>query len=164
MLGGSRMNERTLLALGVLLGVGSGKPPEEWLASAHEYARRKQSEDPMSAIALTVLASAAAFYAVEREQNPKINSFYDALTYVSTNLSVGYSDIFAKTEAGKAIGSALMTYGPALAARVFDVPNEARQRVEEGERSQAALGEIADKLERILVELQNQRGGATAHG
>jgi hypothetical protein len=158
------MNERTLLALGVLLGVGSGKPPEEWLQSAHGFAREKQAEDPMNAIALTVLAGAAAFYAVEREHNPKVNSIYDALVYVSTNLSVGYSDIFAKTEAGKAIGSALMTYGPAMAARVFDVPHEARERAQEAERSEHTLRDIADKLERILVELQSQRGGSAAHG
>jgi voltage-gated potassium channel len=154
------MNERTLLALGVLLGVGSGKPPEEWLSSAHAYAREKQSEDPMNAVVLTVLAGAAAFYAAERGQNPKVTSFYDALIYVSTNLSVGYSDIFAKTDAGKAIGSTLMAYGPALAARVFDPPHEARTRASEGERSEQALRDIADKLEAILVELQSQRGAA----
>jgi voltage-gated potassium channel len=158
------MNERTLLALGVLLGVGSGKPPEQWLESAHQYARHKQSEDPMNAVVLTVLAGAAAFYAAERGQNPKIASFYDALIYVSTNLSVGYSDIFAKTDAGKAIGATLMAYGPALAARVFDAPNELRERSREAERSEQSLRDIADKLERILVELQSQRGGATANG
>lgn len=158
------MNERTLLALGLLLGVGSGKPPEQWLGSAHQYLRDKQAQDPMQAVVYTVLLGAAAFYAAEREHNPKINSFYDALTYVSTNLSVGYSDIFAKTEAGKAIGSALMAYGPALAARAFDVPNEARERAGEAERSEAALERIADKLEHILAELQEQRGAAAQHG
>jgi voltage-gated potassium channel len=158
------MNDRTLLALGVLLGVGSGKPPEEWLQSAHAYARDKQAEDPMNAVVLTVLAGAAAFYAAERGQNPKVASFYDALIYVSTNLSVGYSDIFAKTDAGKAIGSALMAYGPALAARVFDPPDEARQRVAEGERSEQALRDISHKLEQILVELQSQRGAAAVNG
>jgi voltage-gated potassium channel len=158
------MNDRTLLALGVLLGVGSGKPPEEWLKSAHAYAREKQAEDPMNAVVLTVLAGAAAFYAAERGQNPKVVSFYDALIYVSTNLSVGYSDIFAKTDAGKAIGSALMTYGPALAARVFDQPNEARERAAEGERSEQTLRDIASKLELILVELQSQRGAAAVNG
>ena len=107
---------------------------------------------------------AAAFYAAERGNNPKITSFYDALIYVSTNLSVGYSDIFAKTDAGKTIGSALMAYGPALAARVFDPPHEARERVAEGERSEAALRDIAGKLELILQELQQQRGPAAQHG
>ena len=158
------MNERSLLALGLLLGVGSGKAPEQWLSSAHGYFRDKQAEDPMNAVVFTVLLGAAAFYAAERYENPKVNSYYDALVYVSTNLSVGYSDIFAKTEAGKAIGSTLMTYGPALAARVFDVPNEAKERAADGERSEAALRDIAGKLELILEELQAQRGAAAEHG
>jgi voltage-gated potassium channel len=158
------MDERSLLALGLLLGVGSGKPPEEWLQSAHGYVRDKQAEDPMNAVVFTVLLGAAAFYAAERRDNPKVTSFYDALVYASTNLSVGYSDIFAKTEAGKAIGSTLMTYGPALAARVFDVPHEARERAAEGERSEAALRDIADKLELILQALQAQRAVAVQDG
>jgi hypothetical protein len=158
------MNEKTLLALGVLLGVGSGKPPEQWLQSAHGYFRDKQAEDPMNAVVLTVLLGASAFYAAERHENPKVATFYDALIYVSTNLSVGYSDIFAKTDAGKAIGSALMAYGPALAARVFDQPNEAKERAAEGERSEEALRDIASKLELILEELRQQRGGANPNG
>jgi voltage-gated potassium channel len=158
------MNERTLLALGLLLGVGSGKSPEQWLRGAHDLARTKQAEDPLNSIVFTVLVGAAAFYAAERGQNPKVNSYFDALVYVSTNLSVGYSDIFAKTEAGKAIGSVLMTYGPALAARAFDQPEEAQQRAAEGERSEAALRDIAGKLELILQELQSQRGVAAQHG
>lgn len=157
------MNERTLLALGLLLGVGSGKPPEEWLKGAHGYLREKQQEDPMNALAASVLVGAAAFYAAEREHNPKVNSFYDALVYVSTNLSVGYSDIFAKTEAGKAIATTLMTYGPALAARAFDAPHEAQERVAEAERSEAALRDIAGKLELILQEMQSQRGAAASN-
>jgi hypothetical protein len=157
------MNERTLLALGLLLGVGSGKPPEEWLHSAHGYFRDKQAEDPLNAVAVTVLVGAAAFYAAEREVNPKVNSFFDALLFVSTNLSVGYSDIFAKTEAGKGIASTLMTYGPALAARAFDVPYEAQERAAEGERSESALRDIAGKLEAILQELQSQRGAAASN-
>lgn len=157
------MNERTLVALGLLLGVGSGRAPDEWLQSAHGYFREKQAADPMNAVMFTVLLGAAAFYAAEREQNPKVNSYFDALVYVSTNLSVGYSDIFAKTEAGKAIASTLMTYGPALAARVFDVPHEAQERAAEGERSEAALRDIAGKLELILQELQGQRGAAASN-
>ena len=150
------MNERTLLALGLLLGVGSGKPPEEWLQNAHGYYREKQAEDPLN--------GAAAFFAAERGQNPKVNTFFDALAFVSTSLSVGYSDIFAKTEAGKAIAATLMTYGPALAARAFNVPNEAKERAAEGERSEQSLRDIAGKLELILQELQSQRGVAAQDG
>jgi hypothetical protein len=147
-----------------LLGVGSGKPPEQWLKSAHGYFRDKQAEDPLNAVVFTVLAGAAAFYSAERGQNPKVTSYFAALEYVATSLSVGYSDIFPKTEAGKAIASTLMTYGPALAARAFDVPGEAQQRAVEGERSEAALRDIAGKLELILQELQSQRGAAVSDG
>ena len=157
------MNERTLLALGLLLGVGSGKPPEDWLHSAHGYFRDKQAQDPLNAVVFTVLLGAAAFYSAERGVNPKVNSYFDALVYVSTNLSVGYSDIFAKTEAGKGIAATLMTYGPALAARAFDVPNEAQERAADGERSESALRDVADKLELILQELQQQRGAAASN-
>lgn len=156
------MNERALMALGLLLGAGSGKPPEQWLSGAHGYFRDKQAEDPLNALVFTVLSGAAAFYAAERAVNPKVNSFFDALVYVSTNLSVGYSDIFAKTETGKAIATTLMTYGPALAARAFDVPNEAHERAAEGERSESALRDIAGKLELILQELQSQRSAAAS--
>ena len=152
------------IALGLLLGVGSGKAPEDWLQGAHAFARDKQAEDPMNAVVFTVLLGAAAFYAAERHENPKVNSYFDALVYVSTNLFVGYSDIFAKTETGKAIASTLMTYGPALAARVFDNPHEAKDRAAEGERSEQALRDIASKLELILQELQSQRSSAAPHG
>jgi hypothetical protein len=158
------MNERTLMALGLLLGAGSGKPPEQWLSGAHGHIRQKQAEDPLNALMFTVLAGAAAFYAAERGVNPKVKSFFDALVYVSTNLSVGFSDIFAQTDAGKVIATSLMTYGPALAARAFDAPDEARERVAEGERSEAALRDIAGKLELILQELQSQRSAAASDG
>jgi hypothetical protein len=151
------MNERALLTLGLLAGIASGKPPNTWLSSAHAYARSRQERDPMGSIVLAVLAGAAMFYAAERGKNPKVSSFYDALIYVSTNLSVGYSDILAKTPAGKSIGSVLMTYGPALAARVFDPPNEARDDAESRARAEAALSGISERLDLILAELRKER-------
>lgn len=158
------MNERTLLSLGLLLGVGSGEPPERWLASAQGYLRDKQAADPMNTAVVTVLLGALAFYSAERGHNPKVMSFFDALVFVATSLSVGYHDVFPRTESGKAITGALMTYGPALAARVFDPPNEAKERAADGERSEALLRGIAGQLELILQELQSQRGAVPQHG
>jgi voltage-gated potassium channel len=152
------MNERALLTMGLLLGVGSGKPPGEWLSSINTFVRDKQTSEPMSATLATVLLGTIAFYRAERGHNSKVNSIYDALVYVSTNLSVGYSDILAKTEAGKAIGSALMTFGPALAARTLDPPRQDQEFAAETRQNQLLLGEIADKLERILGELRAARG------
>ncbi len=72
--------------------------------------------------ATIVVLSAIAFLKAEKGHNPKVNDIYDALVYTSTCLSVGYGDIFARTTAGKLIGTTLMTIGPALAAKTLDGP------------------------------------------
>jgi len=78
--------------------------------------------NPMDA-AFAVLGTAAwAFYQAENGVNPKINSYVDAYYYISTCASVGYADIFAVTQTGKAIAALVMTLGPALAAKALDRP------------------------------------------
>src|SRR5438094_8491817 len=62
---------------------------EEWAASL----RNK----PAQATAIFASAAAVVFYLAERGHNPKVNNYYDALVYCTTNLSVGYADIFART-------------------------------------------------------------------
>ncbi len=57
---------------------------------------------------------ALAFYQVEKGNNPKIQTYIDALYYITTCASVGYADIFAATQPGRAIASLVMTVGPAL--------------------------------------------------
>jgi hypothetical protein len=71
-----------------------------------------------------------------------VRSYWDALHYIATALSVGYANFYPVTELGKAIGATVMTVGPALATRALDgvqVP---------------ASDPIADKLDQILVELR----------
>ena len=146
--------------MGLLLGLGSGKPPGEWLSGLNSFVRETQANEPMSATLATVLLGTIAFYRAERGHNPKVTSIYDALVYVSTNLSVGYSDIFAKTSAGKAIGSALMTYGPALAARAFDAPRADEQAGADARQNQEQLALIAERLDAILKELRSARASS----
>lgn len=147
------MNQQALVTLCVLLGVAHGKSPEALLSQAHGKLRALQAKEPAAATVKVVLTSALLFYAAERGKNPKIRSLYDALVYVSTNISVGHSDIQARTPLGKMIGSALMTYGPSLAARALDPPsNEA-----EPAASDATLRELGLKLDAILEELARQR-------
>jgi hypothetical protein len=151
------MNERALITLGLLFAATARKGPGRALGDLHQKLRDYQAREPANAIALTVLGAAAAFYVAERGKNPKVTSFYDALVYASTNLSVGYSDIFAKTAGGKAIGSLLMTYGPALATRALDAPSAAvpqpvapaATRLDE-----AAVDRIVARLDAILSELR----------
>jgi hypothetical protein len=78
--------------------------------------------NPLDA-AVTFLAGASyAFYVAEKDVNPKVKTYVDAFYYISTCASVGYADIFAATQAGRAIAALVMIVGPALAARSLDRP------------------------------------------
>jgi hypothetical protein len=116
------MNSRPLLLLAAIAAATSPDMGKDALDRFKGGVREGFAKDPMGSVLATVLGGAWLFYKAERGHNPKVKSYYDALVYVSTNLSVGYSDIFAKTPRGKAIGTALMTYGPAMAAKIFDAP------------------------------------------
>lgn len=150
------MNERALLTLGLLSACTLRGGPKQALSGLHEKLREYQAREPANAVLLTALGAAAAFYVAERGRNPKVGSFYDALVYAATNLSVGYSDIFAKTPAGKAIGALLMTYGPALATRALDAPGtptpaapSAHSAIDDG-----AVDRIVARLDAILAQLR----------
>ena len=106
-----------------------------------ESLKGRPMENTLAVVGLATLL----FYQAEKGQNPKVNDIYDALTYCSTNISVGYSDIFAKTPLGKVIGSILMTIGPAMAATTLDGPKRAM-----GDPVQA---EILATLKEILGKL-----------
>jgi hypothetical protein len=113
---------------------------EEWAASW----RNK----PAQATALFASAAAVIFFYAERGRNPKVNDYYDALVYCTTNLSVGYSDIFARTPVGKLVGSILMTFGPALSGAALDGP---RQQEQDDTQKQ-----ILSTLQQILTHLESQ--------
>ena len=153
------MNERALITLGLLAACTTRGGPGQTMTRLHEKMRDYQAREPANAILLTMLASAAAFFVAERGRNPKVNSFYDALVYASTNLSVGYSDILAKTPGGKAIGALLMTYGPALATRALDPPGPPAPfagvpTAPPAGVSDAAVDRIVASLDAILAQLR----------
>lgn len=77
---------------------------------------------PLDSALVFLSSAAAAFYAAEKGVNPKIETFIDAFYYISTCASVGYADIFAMTQTGRAIAALVMIVGPALAARTLDKP------------------------------------------
>ncbi len=77
-----------------------------------------------------------------------MKTFGDALVFVTTNMSVGYSDIFARTEAGKYIASAVMTVGPSMLAQLF-APTASEQR-EESARAEARHRETMDALNALI--------------
>lgn len=121
---------------------GSGTRP----SSPSTALRAAVEDDPMGTLTSTVAAATLAFYVAERGKNPKVRRLSDALVFVSTSLSVGYSDIFARTTGGKAIASLLMTLGPALSARALEEPGKGAR--EEGE-ARALRGELRALVSRL---------------
>ena len=67
-----------------------------------------------------VCSAAVLFLCAEEGHNPSVRTYWDALHYVSTSLSVGYANIFPVTQAGRAIGAVVQMVGPALSARALE--------------------------------------------
>ena len=105
---------------------------------------------PMESLVGFLLGASAAFYLAEREENPKIKTFVDALYYVSTCLSVGYADIFAQTQAGRAIATLVMTVGPSMTGELLDPPHRAATASDVGQQM------MIDRLDAILEELRKR--------
>ncbi|HND32227.1 MAG TPA: potassium channel family protein [Myxococcota bacterium] len=107
--------------LGMYLFASQGDSPLSWPKLKNSL-RDAANKDPMESLLLTVAGGTLLFYYAERGHNERVRTPWDALEYISTALSVGYSQIFPVTAGGKAIASAVMTFGPALAAKALDAP------------------------------------------
>lgn len=106
-------------------------------------------ERPLETAVTLVAVSAAIFYKAEKGHNPKCESYWDALVYCSTCISVGYGDIFARTPIGKIVGSVLMTIGPAIANKALDGPSR--------EGPDAVQREILATMKEVLAELKARK-------
>jgi voltage-gated potassium channel len=108
-------------ALATLVAVASVASPDlrDGVRDVYESARRRlrggAAASPGATLAGAVIASAAAFYGAERGSNPQVRTYEDALVFVAACLTAGYSNIVARTPAGKALAAWLMGVGPALA-------------------------------------------------
>ena len=81
---------------------------------------------PLDATFEFMCTTAWAFYQFEKDENPKIKTYIDAFYYISTCASVGYADIFAVTQAGRAIAALVMIVGPALTNQALARPRQPR--------------------------------------
>ena len=77
---------------------------------------------PLDATFEFLAGAAVAFYAAEKDANPKIKTLVDAFYYISTCASVGYADIFAVTQTGRAIAALVMVVGPPLTGKALNRP------------------------------------------
>jgi hypothetical protein len=105
---------------------------------------------PMETLAGFLLGTSAAFYLAERDVNPKVKTYIDALYYISTCLSVGYADVFAQTQAGRAVATLVMTVGPSLTDELLDPPHKAASA------SSVNQELMIERLDAILEELRKR--------
>jgi len=113
------------------------------------------AKDPFDATVVTVFGGAFLFYLAEKGNNPKVESYWDALVFISTCLSVGYHDVFARTPGGKAIATAVMTLGPALSGAIFE--GSAAEKEKADRDALAVQQAIVGTLGEILAELKASR-------
>jgi uncharacterized membrane protein len=78
---------------------------------------------PMDAAFEFLGGAAMAFYLAEKDTNPKITSYIDAFYYIATCASVGYADVFAITQTGRAVAALVMIVGPSLTSKALDHPS-----------------------------------------
>jgi hypothetical protein len=114
---------------------------------------------PAEELAALVSWGAAAFYWAEADANPRVETYWDALHYITTSLSVGYANIFPVTPIGKIIGALVMTVGPALSARALDQTPRAPSADGTPDETAAGTALLATKLDAILAELRRAHAG-----
>jgi hypothetical protein len=149
--------ERAALALLLSLATapaGCESTYASWKRGLRDAVRR----DPFDVTIVTVVGGAFLFYLAERGHNPKVRTYWDALVFISTCLSVGYADIFARTPAGQAIASAVMTFGPAMSGAIFDEPAHGAEEDDPWPKILAVQNVIVEKLDAILGELREGTG------
>lgn len=142
-----------LLAVAATAASSAGVPLTP--AGLKDLIRNAVAKDPVDALAVTVLGGAWLFYQAERGHNDKVKTYWDALIFISTSLSVGYADIFARTPAGQAIASALMTFGPALSGVALEAPSAEAAAAQD--KALQVQEKILQKLDAILGEMQKTR-------
>lgn len=151
-------------------GPVAAEPPRDALLAAYEGAKRSMREavmrDPFDSTMSVVGVGTLLFYLAEKDKNEKCKTIWDALAFITTCLSVGYDDLFAKTSAGKAIASFVMTVGPQLSGIMFDPPKRELER----EAAQAAADQaaaqraIVERLDAIVEALRDARPQASKGG
>lgn len=146
----------------IALGLAGARGGDLSYGTMKRGLREAVRRDPVDAILVTVLGGAYLFYLVEKGKNPKCESFWDALVFVSTALSVGYDDVFARTDAGKAIASFIMTFGPALAAAALDPPAGEEAAAPAAPEALEVQRAILERLDAILGELRAAPADASA--
>ena len=145
------MSAMAQIARGVLASQGGDLSYGTLKRGFRELAQR----DPIDTLLVTVIGGSYLFYLSEKGKNPKVESIWDAVVFITTCLSVGYDDVFARTPTGKAIASFVMTIGPAAANAVFNAPaSEKAAPAPEALQALELQRSIVERLDGILEALK----------
>jgi hypothetical protein len=106
------------------------------------------SPSPVETVSEFVAWTSALFYWAEVGHNERVKTYWDAVHYIATSLSVGYANIFPETQLGKLIGAVAMMVGPALSSKALD--GLAPARPEEPSLTTA----LVERLDAMLAELK----------
>jgi voltage-gated potassium channel len=125
---------------------------------------------PAETLLVVLTGAAMVFYLAEREVNDRVESYGDALHYISTCLSVGYANLFPMTQTGKLVATIVMAIGPALTSWIIEgrlVARTSQAQAAATEVETAAMPTrpdftpVVEKLDAILQEMRAQRGQQT---
>jgi hypothetical protein len=139
------MQMRPLVVLAALAAAAEPDLGRGKLDELKTQLKKRYANDPIETTVASVLTAAWLFYRAERGKNPKVDSFYAALEYITSSLSVGYTDIYPKTHAGKAIASVMMTFGPAMTGEIL-TPS----------KNETTEDPVVARLDRILAVLEQR--------
>lgn len=139
---------------------------EAGLLALQEFKNKLQDfavDNPAEALLGVVTGAAWVFYQAEKDSHDECNTYVDALHYISTCLSVGYSPVQPRTQTGRLVSAIVMSIGPSLSAWMLEGRLVARQQAEVPAPPAAAappdFSPVVDRLDAILQELKEQRAG-----
>jgi hypothetical protein len=112
-------------------------------------------DHPLETLVSLVSGSAWVFYQAEKGINEGVNTYDDALYYISTCLCVGYANIYPVTQIGKFVAAVVMIVGPSLSSWV--VEGRLVQRQGNTAPPPLDLTPVVEKLDAILEEMRAQR-------
>ena len=136
--------------------LSAGERLSQLLGSVRQYeatGKELLNRNPLESLLALVVGGAAVYYVAERGRSSRMNTYWDALEYVSTCASVGYSNIFPETPLGKLVASALFLVGPTLTGQALQ-PAKSATTSDSPHSISHETAELAGKLDAILLELK----------